>query len=134
MKKILVFVALFLAIGAIPGWCSVSAAAEDWLDEQANSSNYGIKTGGMVLRGLDRIVESPVELVCHVYKGSSGEELQYGVGILKGLGYGTLWMVDSILRGAWDVVTFAFPDYHGEPGEHHQECWGKYAGGGAAAT
>ncbi len=133
MKKIGCLVALFLIIGASLGWSAMCAATDDWLETQANSSNYGVKAGGMLLRGLDRIVESPVELACHTYKGST-EELNNGVGILKGLGMGTLWMVDSILRGAWDVVTFAFPDYHGEPGEHHQECWGKYAGGGTGKT
>lgn len=126
MKKIGLMVVLFLIIGAIPGW-SICGPVDEWIETQASSDNYGIKTGGMLLRGVHRIVESPVELACHVYKGST-EDLRYGVGVLKGFGNGLLWMTDSILRGAWDIVTFAFPDYHGEPGTHKQECWGKDAG------
>ena len=131
MKKIGCLVALFLLIGASSGWSSLSSSMGDWLEDQAKSDNYGIKAYGMILRGLDRIVESPVEIACHTYKGATGENLQYGVGVLKGLGMGTLWMVDDILRGAWDVITFAFPDYHGEPGSNQQTCWG---GGGAGTT
>lgn len=132
MRKIGMLLAVFLVIGASPGW-SICGPVDSWIDEQAASENYGIKAGGMLLRGFHRIIESPVELACHTYKGAT-EELEYGVGILKGLGYGTLWMVDSMLRGAWDIITFAFPDYHGEPGEHKQECWGADAGGGTTTT
>ncbi len=133
MKKIGCLVALFLLIGASSGWSAMSSSLDGWLNDQAKSDNYGIKAYGMILRGLDRIVESPVELACHTYKGVT-EELGYGEGILKGLGMGTLWMVDDLLRGAWDVVTFAFPGYHGEPGEHHQKCWGSGAGAETSAT
>ena len=133
MKKIGCLVALFLLIGTSSGWSATISSWDTWLNDQANSDNYGIKTYGMFLRGLDRIVESPVELACHTYKGAT-EELGYGEGILKGLGMGTLWMVDNILRGGWDVITFAFPSYHGEPGEHKQECWGSGAGTETAAT
>ena len=129
MKKMGILVVLFLMVAATAGWSATCGAMDDWLNTQANSSSYPVKAGGMILRGLDNIIESPVELACHSYKGAT-ENLQYGVGILKGLGTGTLWMVDSMLRGAWDIVTFAFPDYHGEPGAHKQECWGKNAGGG----
>jgi hypothetical protein len=130
MKKIAVFVALFLILGSVPGW-SICGPVDTWIDEQAASENYAAKAGGMLLRGMHRIIESPVELACHTYNGAT-DELEYGVGILKGLGYGTLWMIDSILRGGWDILTFAFPDYHGEAGTHVQECWGEHAGGGEA--
>lgn len=125
MKKLGIFLALLLILGAGSAWAVI-----DWVDGQANSDVYYTKAGGMLLRGLDRIVESPVELACHTYKGAT-EDLGYGEGILKGLGLGALWTVDGVLRGAWDIITFAFPDYHGEPGTHKQECWG---GGGSSET
>lgn len=121
MKKISIFLALLMVLGTGSAWAVI-----EWVDEQAQSDVYHVKAGGMFLRGLNRIVESPVELACHTYKGAT-EELGYGEGILKGLGLGAVWMVDDILRGAWDVVTALFPDYHGEPGTHEQECWGQGA-------
>ncbi len=127
MKKIGLLLALFLIVGAVPGW-SICGVVDEWVSEQAGSDVYYVKAGGMLLRGLHRIIESPVEVACHTYKGAT-EELGYGEGVLKGLGTGVLWMTDSILRGAWDIVTFAFPGYHGEPGTHEQECWGTGAGG-----
>jgi len=129
MKKIGIFVALFLMVGVSVGWCNYN----DWIEEKANSGEYWTKAGGMLIRGADRIVESPLELACHTYKGTT-EEIGHGEGILKGLGTGLLWMGDSILRGAWDIITFAFPDYHGEPGTHVQECWGSHAGGSSAGA
>lgn len=125
MKKIGVLLALLLLAGASPGW-AICGPVDDWISEQATSDVYYVKAGGMLLRGLHRIIESPVEVACHTYKGAT-EELGYGEGVLKGLGTGFLWMTDSILRGAWDIVTFAFPGYHGETGTHTQECWGKGA-------
>ena len=132
MRKIVLLATLFLIMGASHAW-AFCGAMDDWIDAKANSEVYYVKAGGMLLRGLDRIVESPIELACHTYKGST-EELGYGEGVLKGLGLGVLWMGDSIIRGAWDIVTFAFPGYHGEPGEHKQECWGKSAGGGETTS
>jgi len=128
--KIGIGAALLFLVGVTPAW-AICGPVDEWIDTQAASEVYPVKAGGMLLRGVHRIIESPVELACHVYKGST-EELQYGVGVLKGFGYGLLWTLDSILRGAWDIVTFAFPDYHGEPGGHAQECWGANAGGATA--
>ena len=116
MKKIALFLALFLVFGVSQGWavCGV----DDWVNGKANSENYWVKTGGMFLRGLHRIVESPIELGYYTYKGTK-DELGYGEGVLKGLGRGVGWMADDIVRGAWDVITAVFPDYHGEPGIHN---------------
>ena len=129
MKKVGLFVVLFLVMGMSSAWAGCMLAS--WAEEKANSEVYYVKAGGMLVRGLDRIVGSPVELACHTYKGVT-EDIGYGEGILKGLGLGTLWMVDDILRGAWDIITFAIPDYHGEADPHQQECWG--AGAGEAKT
>lgn len=127
MKKIGVFVALFLMIGAIPGWCVCGGDA--WLNDQANSENYAVKAGGMLLRGLHGVVEAPVEIGYHTYDGAVNKT-EYGVGVLRGLGTGLLWTFDGAIRGAWDIVTFAFPDYHGEPGTH--DLAAEIRGGGAA--
>ena len=116
MKKIGILVALFLIIGAIPGWC-ICGPVDKWIGETAASEVYYVKAGGMLLRGLHRIIESPVEVGYHTYDGAKNN-LGYGEGVLKGLGTGVLWMGDSIIRGAWDVITALIPDYHGEPGEH----------------
>ena len=131
MKKVGLLVVLFLVVGMSSAWAL--DAVGSWADETANSEVYYTKAGGMLVRGLYRIVTSPAELACHTYKGCT-EEIGYGEGILKGLGEGTLWMVDGILRGAWDIITFALPDYHGEPVKHVQECWGEGAGGAAKTT
>ena len=130
MKKMGMLVALFLIIGATSAWAVCAPQVEDW----AKSENYWAKSGGMLLRGIERIVESPVQIACETYKGSTGENLKYGGGIVKGLGLGVAWMLDDIVRGAWDIITFAFPDYHGEPGEHKQDCWGGNAGGSGTTT
>lgn len=132
MKKTAVLLALFLVLGAAPGW-SVCAVVDNWIDDQANSDIYYVKAGGMLLRGVHRIIESPVEIGYHTYKGAT-DELGYGEGVLKGLGTGVLWMLDSVVRGAWDIITFAFPDYHGEPGDHDldDELYG--GGGGEEET
>lgn len=124
MKKIGILAALFLTLGAGSGW-AVCTSVNNW----ATSENYWVKSGGMLLRGVERIVESPVQIACETYKGSQSENLKYGGGVVKGLGMGFAWMLDDIVRGAWDVITFAFPDYHGEAGAHKQDCW--WTGGGA---
>lgn len=116
MRKISVLVVLFLMVGTSPAW-SVCGPVDTWVDEQAGSDVYYVKAGGMILRGIHRVIESPVEIGYHTYKGAT-DELGYGEGILKGLGAGVLWMLDGVVRGAWDIMTFAFPDYNGEPGEH----------------
>ena len=115
--KIGALAALFFLVGTAPGWCLVSGE-DDWLNKQANSQEYWIKAGGMLLRGLDRIVESPIEIGYHTYDGAKNH-LGHGEGVIKGLGTGLLWTVDGLLRGTWDVVTALFPDYHGEPGAHN---------------
>ena len=132
MKKIALFLALLIVVGAQPGW-SICGPVDSWIDEQSASDVYYVKAGGMLLRGLHRIIESPVELACSTYKGST-QELGYGEGVLKVLGGGFLWMLDDIIRGAWDIVTFAFPGYHGEPGNHEQNCWGSGASASTTTT
>ena len=112
MKKIGGLVVLFLLIASNTGWCT-----GDWVSEQAASDVYYVKAGGMFLRGLQKIVTAPAELGYHTYTESKNN-FQYGAGILKGLGTGALWTADGVLRGAWDIVTALFPDYHGEPGTH----------------
>ncbi len=117
MKKTALFAALLLVVGSIPSWAT--CPTDKWVDEKANSSSYPVKVGGMILRGLHRIVESPGELVYHTYQGIKTPE--HGVGVLKGLGMGTAWMADGIVRGGWDILSALIPDYHGEPGTHHCE-------------
>ncbi len=116
MKKIGVLLALLLAMGATPGW-SVCGPVDSWIDEQAGSDNYFVKTGGMFLRGLHRIIESPVEVGYHTYDGAKNH-FGYGEGVLTGLGMGFLWTADGAVRGGWDIITALFPNYHGEPGTH----------------
>jgi len=130
MKRIGVLVALFLVVGAIPAWC-ICGAVDSWIDDQADSENYAVKAGGMLLRGLHRIIESPVEIGYHTYDGAKNN-LEYGVGVLKGLGTGVLWTADGALRGAWDIITALFPDYHGEPGTH--DLAAELHGGGGEGT
>ena len=131
MLKIVAIAALFFMAGAAPGWCA--CAVEDWVNKQANSDVYYVKVGGMFLRGLHRIIEFPVEIGYHTYDGTKNH-LGYGEGILKGLGTGLLWGVDDILRGAWDIVTALFPDYHGEPGTHSLSDELSGGGSGKAAS
>lgn len=121
MKKIGALLTLFMIMGVASSW---ACPVYNWANEKASSNVYYVKAGGMLARGFVRIVESPVEIACSTYKGAHKDELKYGAGIIKGFGMGTLWMVDDVLRGGWDIITFAFPDYHGEPGEHQQDCWG----------
>lgn len=121
MKKIALWVALFMLIAAAPGWCM--CAVHTWVDEKANSESYPVKAGGMLLRGLVTIVTSPAELACHLYKEPK-DNFEYGAGIARGFGKGLLYTFDNIIRGGWDILSFAFPDYHGEPVTHKNECWG----------
>ena len=116
IKKIGILLALFMIVGSIPGWCLCSTA-DKWVDDQANSNIYYVKVGGMLLRGVKRIIESPVEIGYYTYDGAKNH-LGYGEGVLSGLGKGIGWFADDVLRGAWDIVTAVFPNYHGEPGTH----------------
>ena len=116
-KKIGVLVALFLIIGVSPGWSLCCGSFGTWVNDQASSKSYPVKVGGMFLRGVTRIATSPGELFYHIYDGSV-HHTENGVGVLKGIGSGLLWTVDSALRGGWDIVTALFPDYNGEPGTH----------------
>jgi hypothetical protein len=128
MRRISILLALLLVMGATPGW-SVCATVDRWVDDQAKSEVYPVKVGGMFLRGIHRMIESPVEIGYHTYDGAVNRT-EYGVGALKGLGTGVLWMADSVLRGAWDIITALFPDYHGEPGTHDldEELYGGEGG------
>ena len=128
MKRIGFLAALFLIIGANTGW-SICGAVDNWIDEKATSENYWVKSGGMFLRGLHRLVESPVEVGYHTYDESKNN-FQYGAGVIKGLGTGFLWMADGAIRSGWDIITALFPDYHGEPGEHDLSAELKGEGGG----
>jgi len=130
MKKIGILVALFLIIGAAPGW-SVCGPVDSWIDETAGSEVYYAKAGGMLLRGLHRIIESPIEIGYHTYD-STKNDLGYGEGILKGLGSGVLWMADGAIRGVWDLITALIPDYHGEVGTHDLGAELRGEGGGTA--
>lgn len=121
MKKIAMLTLVLMMASAIPAW-AICGPVDHWIDEQAASKTYPVKVGGMILRGLHRIIESPLELVYHTYDGSVNH-LENGVGILKGLGSGFAWTLDSIVRGGWDVLTALFPDYYGETGTHELE-WG----------
>ena len=114
--KIAAIAALFFLASATPGWC-ICTAVEDWVNGKASSDVYYVKARGMFLRGIHRIIESPIEIGYHTYDGAKNH-LGYGEGVLKGLGTGLLWTVDGLLRGTWDIVTALFPDYHGEPGTH----------------
>ena len=114
--KIGALAALFFLVGAAPGWC-FCGAAEEWVNKQAGSDVYYVKAGGMLLRGVHRIIESPIEIGYHTYDGAKNH-LGYGEGIIKGLGTGLLWTADGVLRGAWDIITALFPGYHGELGTH----------------
>ena len=116
MLKIGAIAALFFLVGVAPGW-SICGPVDDWVNKTASSDVYYTKTGGMFLRGVHRIIESPVEIGYYTYDGAKNH-LGYGEGILKGLGTGTLWAADDIIRGAWDIMTALFPNYHGEPGTH----------------
>jgi len=105
----------------VPGWCG--CVVHDWANEKANSDSYPVKVGGMMLRGVHGILMAPGELVCHLYHDPK-ENFQAGAGIARGLGNGLIWTMDGAVRGAWDILSSPFPDYHGEPTTHVNECWG----------
>ncbi len=107
---------MFLLVGAAPGWCG-ACPLQTWANEKAASDVYYVKAGGMFVRGLHKFIEAPVEIGYYTYDESKNN-FKYGAGIIKGLGKGTLWALDDVLRGTWDIVTALFPDYHGEPGTH----------------
>ncbi len=115
MKKVALLMALLLVVGALPGW-SV-CMFDNWIDKQATSTNYGTKAGGMLLRGIHGIVESPVELFYHPYDELKNRP-ENGIGFFKGLGLGAWGMVDKIGHGAWDILTALVPNYNGETSTH----------------
>lgn len=121
--KTAVITALLTVMTAIPGWsmCPV----DKWVNEKADSANYGAKTGGMVLRGLHGIVKSPTELLIHPYQ-ESRDHLDNGLGILRGLGTGVFRTLEHAVIGVADIVLAPVPNYHGIQSED-QHKWGKKA-------
>ena len=115
-SKIAAMLVILLFVAAVPaGWSMCqNCPMKDWLNTKADSTSYGEKAGGMLLRGVYRVVTSPAELIFHTYDGVANHT-QYGLGLLTGLGTGAVYTVDSIVRGAWDIVTSPIPDFHGAP-------------------
>ncbi|MCM8775092.1 MAG: hypothetical protein NC930_01865 [Candidatus Omnitrophica bacterium] len=111
MKKIMVLALIAMVI------CSIPAFANK-IQDDAKSTDYVVKAPAMALRGLGNIVIAPAEIFTHGYQGTmEGRPI---VGTLQGLGDGIIWCLDSVARGAWDVVTALAPKYNGAPPTH--EC------------
>ncbi|HNV85831.1 MAG TPA: hypothetical protein PKL97_02550 [Candidatus Omnitrophota bacterium] len=117
-KKLVSFVLIFAAL-FITGWTRLDPMNQR-LNEKANAQDYAEKAGGMALRGIAGILQSPVELAYHGYT-ETFENPMCGLGFYKGIFIGLFWTGDKITRGAWDVLTAPVPDYHGAPGSHHDE-------------
>ena len=110
---------LILAMLWFAGWARLDPMNQ-WLNEKANAQDYPGKTGGMLLRGLAGILQSPVELAYHGYD-ETFENPMCGLGFFKGIFVGLYRASEKIIRGAWDVVTSPIPDYHGAPGTHNDD-------------
>lgn len=123
IRKVAAFAALFLMIGGATGW-SLCGAVDDWVNKQATSTQYPVKAGGMLLRGIHNIVESPVEIFYHPYDELKSRP-EKGVGFFKGLGLGVWGTVDKIGYGSWDLLTALVPDYNGETSAHHHKIFKK---------
>ncbi len=116
MRKIAILVAVFLVIGSIPGW-SVCGPVDDWITKQADSTNYPVKFVGLLLSGVHRAVEAPFEVLYHSYDGTRNR-FENGLGFFTGLGEGMFRGIESIGRGAVDVLSAPVPGYNGMKGGH----------------
>ena len=123
VKKISIFLALLLVVGITPGW-SLSASFDKWVDEKASSEQYGVKLGGMLLQGVQRVLESPYEVLYHLYDGAKNEK-PATVGWAKGLFTGLARGAESVMLGTVEIVSAPFPGQHGLKREHDHAMSGK---------
>lgn len=112
LRKIAIVVFALLFAGASQSF-AVCEKVTGWLDDKAASDNYPIKLGGMMLRGVDRVVSSPVRLIGGTVDGVKNITDHYGLGLFEGIGTGTFQMLDTAGRGILDVYGSPIPDYHG---------------------
>ena len=110
MKKVAISLLLFSFI-LVPHLWAEDAVDNVWQD--ANSTVYGTKAGGMLGRGLLNAVTCFVDLVVHVVEGSKqGPPI---VGTLTGLGSGIACTVLRAGSGVLDIATFWVPGFNGFP-------------------
>ena len=121
--KIAVITGLLVMAASVQGWSMCPLG--NWANTKAESASYGEKAGGMLVRGLAGIVESPAELLIHSYQESK-DHFDKGLGVARGLGMGVFRMVEHIAIGAVDIVSAPVPGYHGIKSED-QHDWGKKA-------
>lgn len=112
LRKIAIMTVVLLFAGASQSF-AICEKVTGWLNEKAASENYPVKLGGMMLRGVDRIVSSPVEFIDGTVDGIRNITDHYGLGLFEGIGTGTLRMLDTAGRGIVDVYGSPIPDYHG---------------------
>ncbi len=109
MKKIAVFLALLMALSAVPAW-AMSCPIDQWINEKASSDSYGSKAVGLFFDGLHRIVTSPVELVVHPYNGAKEDNVR---GFFIGLGKGLYHTVEDIGTGVINILAAPIPGVTG---------------------
>lgn len=111
MKKMLLIVlALMIAISPT-GWAMSF--------EDADSDDYLVKAPAMIIRGVSHIGLSPLELVYHTYDGTINDTPVLGT--LKGIGEGSLFLLDHAGRGAFDILFSLVPGQNGSPSTHEIE-------------
>ena len=74
---------------------------------EGNAGDYFKQAGTQIVRGLENVVTSPVEIPC-----TMGSEMAAHpqAGIFTGLGKGTVFMLRRLLIGVAEIGTFIIPD------------------------
>lgn len=73
---------------------------------EGTAGDYFYDIGTKIGRGFENILTSPADIPCTMKTEISD---QGGMGILTGLGKGTLFMSRRILVGVCEVITFVIP-------------------------
>lgn len=97
MKKIAVFVAILLAVGAVPAWC-LSATVDTFIDNRTKSDLGPVADAGKILDVANKGVDKTYHLVADPMDPVLSPVMKVKDGCVKG--------AKSIINFAWDLATF----------------------------
>lgn len=122
MKKIAMMLVVLLVMGSASAFAGVCPKTDEWIKGKVDSDSYLVKTGGMLLDGVNRIVAAPFDVLYHPVDDMFVEK-HYGTGLFTGLGEGLFRGVEGVMVGAWNIISSPVPGYHGETTDHSHKLF-----------